>query len=75
MSATAGPARLRVAIYAPDGSVRAIVTGTQKTIEANTPPGGVWRALPSSVRRVTDVRRAAPASAGSADRPPQGAGG
>ena len=52
-------ARLRVSIHAPDGSVRAIMTGTLKTIEANTPPGGCWRALPASVRRPADVRRPA----------------
>ena len=49
--------RLRVAIYAADGSVRGLMSGTLKTIEANTPPGGTWRALPASVRRVADVRR------------------
>ena len=56
MSALVNSARLRVAVYAADGSVRAIVTGTQKTIEANTPPGGSWRAVPPSVRRPADVR-------------------
>ena len=58
MSAPPAPARLRVAIYAADGSVRALVTGTQATIEANTPPGGSWRVAPSSVRRLADVRPA-----------------
>ena len=57
MSAPADP-RLRAAIYAADGSVRAIVTGALKTIQANTPPGGCWRAVPSSVRRPSDVRPA-----------------
>ena len=61
MSAPAGPTRLRAAVYADDGSVRAIVTGTQKTIEANTPPGGAWRAVPSSVRQLADVRPVAKA--------------
>ncbi len=51
-------ARLRVAIYAADGSVRGLMSATLKTIEANTPPGGSWQALPASVRRVADVRRA-----------------
>jgi hypothetical protein len=59
MSDTPDPhARLRVAIYAADGSVRGLMSGTLKTISANTPPGGTWRALPASVRRVADVRRA-----------------
>ena len=49
--------RLRVAIYAANGAVRGLMSGTLKTIEANTPPGGTWRALPASVRRVADVRR------------------
>ena len=40
-------ARLRVSIHGPDGSVRAIMTGTRKTIEANTPPGGCWREVPA----------------------------
>ncbi len=56
-------ARLRVAIYAADGSVRGLMSGTLKTIEANTPPGGSWQALPAGVRRVADVRRGAPQSA------------
>ena len=51
-------ARLRVAIYAADGSVRALMSGALKTIEANTPPGGCWRVVPSSVRRLADVRPA-----------------
>ncbi len=50
-------ARLRVSIHGPDGSVRAIMTGTRKTIEANTPPGGCWRSVPASVRRPADGRR------------------
>ena len=49
--------RLRVAIYAADGSVRGLMSGTLKTIQANTPPGGTWRTLPAGVRRVADVRR------------------
>ena len=58
MSETPDPhARLRVALYAADGSVRGLMSGTLKTIEANTPPGGTWRTLPASVRRVADVRR------------------
>ncbi len=51
-------ARLRVAIYAADGSVRGLMSGTVRTIQANTPPGGTWRTLPASVRRLCDVRRA-----------------
>ena len=50
-------ARLRVAIYAADGSARALVSGTLATVLANTPPGGTWREVPTSVRRVADVRR------------------
>ncbi len=56
MSGPITPARLRAAIYAADGSVRAIVTGAQTTIEANTPPGGRWAAVPSSVRKISEVR-------------------
>ena len=57
MSDTPDPhARLRVAIYAADGSVRGLMSGTLRTIEANTPKGGTWRPLPASVRRVADVR-------------------
>ena len=59
MSDTPDPAaRLRVAIYAADGSVRGVLSGTLKTVQANTPPGGTWRMLPAGVRRVADVRRA-----------------
>lgn len=71
MSAPDPHARLRVAIYAADGSVRGLLSGTLATIQANTPPGGTWRALPASVRRVADVRRLSPAVA-SPDRSPQG---
>ena len=49
--------RMRVAIYAADGTVRGVMSGAVKTIQANTPPGGAWRELPAAVRRVADVRR------------------
>ena len=52
-------ARLRVAMYNADGSVKGLMSGVLKTIQANTPPGGTWRALPASVRRLADVRRVA----------------
>jgi hypothetical protein len=57
MNAPADPhARLRVAIYGPDGRPRALMAGTLATIQANTPPGGRWEAVPSHVRRLVDVR-------------------
>jgi hypothetical protein len=57
MSAAPDPhARLRVAIYGPDGRVRSLLTGALKTVQANTPPGGRWSPVPSHVRRVEDVR-------------------
>jgi hypothetical protein len=50
-------ARLRVAIFDAGGTPRALMSGTLKTIQANTPPGGRWSALPSHVRKLSDVRR------------------
>ncbi len=54
--------RMRVAIYAADGTVRGLMSASLATITANTPPGGSWRELPASVRRVADVRRVDPRS-------------
>ncbi len=48
--------RLRVAIFGPDGKVRALMSGTAATIAANTPPGGRWEPAPSHVRKLSDVR-------------------
>jgi hypothetical protein len=48
--------RLRVAIYGPNGKVRALMTGTPALIAANTPPGGRWTVVPSHVRKPADVR-------------------
>ena len=56
MSAPDPHARLRAAIFGPDGKVRALMSGTPALIAANTPPGGRWEAVPSHVRHPEDVR-------------------
>ena len=48
-------ARLRVALYAADGTVRGVLSGTLATVKANVPPGGSWRIVDAGVRRVGDV--------------------